>query len=304
MTFFPTWKDSYAIISAEDNYRSPRYDDQIMKMENMLSLVGIVAAILIVGSFFILTDSLPEHKAKDFNPLTNMSIKSNLRILKTPSPEDKTLMYAVSEDAEKALNIALKDESVMQITDSSHGTDLTIAAVQPTSLVRTDGEVIQSLLGQIRIASNWQLIDGKLYSESEDFRNLQGKVGESHQKLWTIIVDMDKEKVMSILEEPERISKEPIQSNITLMTVNMFLPDKVNADLGSTVIWRNISHIPHNVVGTYKMSSGSKIMVDSGPLGYKDRWQYTFEEEGVLEYHCTYHSDEGMKGTIIINKQS
>jgi plastocyanin len=57
--------------------------------------------------------------------------------------------------------------------------------------------------------------------------------------------------------------------------------------------------VPHDVVGTYKTEFGSKV-IDSGFVEHDRFWQYNFDEDGVFEYRCTIHSEEGMKGTIII----
>ena len=82
----------------------------------------------------------------------------------------------------------------------------------------------------------------------------------------------------------------------------MYMPRLVTVESGATVRWFNESAIPHNVVGTYlKSATSESVQIDSGFFGADRRFQYTFDESGVFEYRCTIHSEEGMKGTLLVS---
>ncbi|MEW6605552.1 MAG: plastocyanin/azurin family copper-binding protein, partial [Thermoproteota archaeon] len=179
------------------------------------------------------------------------------------------------------------------------GKAVTIAAVQPTLLVTSSGESIHSSGGQVIITINWQVVDGKVYSGSANFASLDGKRGQSYQQIWNVIVNMDRQQVTDI-SESKRLIEETLQKNLVYAGMNMFMPDTVTVNAGTTIRWFNDSNVPHNVVGAYRTGSGSTV-IDSDFIERGRSWQYSFEESGVFEYLCTIHTEEGMKGAIIVN---
>jgi plastocyanin len=269
--------------------------------KDLLLLVGIVSAFLAIGGVLIATRSLPEDHARDFHPLSagNLTLDSDIKIIREPTPDDNTYIYATNDAAEEALYIALNDTGIRQIIDGAKGKAVTIAAVQPTLLVTSTGESIHSSGGQVIITANWQIVDGKIYSSPESFENLEGKRGQSHQQIWSIIVDMERRQITSI-SESKRAIEETFRPNLVYAGMNMFMPDAVEVGAGTTIKWFNDSNVPHNVVGAYRTDSGSK-MVDSGFIERGRSWQYSFEEQGEFEYFCTIHTEEGMKGTIVVS---
>jgi plastocyanin len=42
------------------------------------------------------------------------------------------------------------------------------------------------------------------------------------------------------------------------------------------------------------------IAIDSGFIDPNASWQYRFDKEAIFNYLCTIHSEEGMRGRIII----
>jgi hypothetical protein len=121
-------------------------------------LILIVSVILTIGSILIFMKILPEEQAKNFHSLSGISLKTDLRVIRTPSPGDDTFIYAINPVAERALNIAQKDAKVQQILKEQNGRALTIAAIQPTVLEGKDGKITYSPVGQIIITSNWQYV--------------------------------------------------------------------------------------------------------------------------------------------------
>jgi plastocyanin len=98
----------------------------------------------------------------------------------------------------------------------------------------------------------------------------------------------------------------------------MFVANAVVIDTGSVIRWSNPSSLPHNVVGILNQTtsvgnitassagnnSASAIAIDSGFIDPGESWQYRFEKEGIFNYLCTIHSEEGMRGTIIVTPSS
>jgi plastocyanin len=46
------------------------------------------------------------------------------------------------------------------------------------------------------------------------------------------------------------------------------------------------------------------IAIDSGFIEPNASWQYRFDKEGVFNYLCTIHAEEGMRGTVIVTRSS
>ena len=266
-----------------------------------LAMAGMVA----VMSILMATDSLPEKAAARFNTLTDVSIATNYRVIKEPTPEDNTLVYAINEVAQRAIPIAEKDPRIQEIIDSAHTSNaaVTIGAIQPTVYqYRSDGKTEYSSAGMLRITVNQQSVDNQPYLQPASFDNLQGKNGESHQQVWNVMVDLDKGIVTDIFQTSDRLMTKMLQTNTIYIGMNMFLPNTARIDPGTTLKWINTVDMPHNVVGVYKTLSGKQIPIDSGFLHKGDSWQYTFGEEGTMEYYCTTHLEDGMKASVIVSK--
>ena len=266
----------------------------------------IVAVMVAVPSILIVTDSMPEKAAAHFNALTDMTMDTNYTVIQEPSPTDNTFIYALNEVAAKSIAIANKDPRVNEIIESgSTGKAVTIAAVQPTVLkYRNDGHLAHSGSGMLIITVNWETINGQLYSQIGGYQDLQGKINESHQQVWNVMVDLDEQRVTDIVEHGERVLTKKLEMNRIYSGMNMFMPSSVKLEAGSSLQWINTSNLPHNLVGVYKTSSGQEAHLDSGFINNGESWKYTFNEEGVFEYHCTTHTEHGMKGTVIISKQA
>ena len=280
-----------------------------MKVKELLPLIVIISITLTIGSILIAAKLVPEEAVKNFNPLSQTSSlpKTDFRVIKTPSPGDNTYIYAINQVAEEALHIAQNDTSVKQIINGQKDKAVTIAAIQPTVLEIKGGKATyNSPVGQIVIASTWQYVNGKFYSEAVNFNQLINKKGESHQHIWNIFVDLNKRTVTGISEEPERLMRETLKGNIIYTGINMFMPDIVKINTGSSITWPNNSNLPHNIVGAYRKNtttttSGSQVTVDSGTVEPNQSWKYNFNDVGVFEYRCTFHSADGMKGTLIVS---
>lgn len=263
-------------------------------------MAGVVAVFVVGGVALVYSGLLPEENAKNFNALSNLFLNTTNVVIRTPTANDNTYIYAVNPAAKQAWEIAEKDTRVQDLLSRHKGSAVTIAAVQPNAFVGPDGKAIKSGSGQVIITVNKQLVDGRPYSKAESFSTIAGRQGESHQQIWNVFVDMDKQKVFDIASQPERVMSEQLRKDIVYAGMNMFLPDAAATQTGSTVKWINVSYLPHNVVGIYKSASG-ETAIDSGFFKNNESFQYKFDQKGVFEYHCTIHSEEGMKGRIEVS---
>jgi plastocyanin len=267
---------------------------------DFLGLIVVVAVFVAGGTILMQSKILPEERAQDFRTLENISLQSQLHVIQEPTASDNTYIYAINEVAKESWEIAKQDDMVQAIVDGSKGKAVTIAAVQPTAFVSPDGKVTHSGLGQVIITTNWQAVDGRQYASAKSFSSLDGRQGQSRQQIWNVSVDLDQDKVINIQGDQERIMTETLHTNVVYGGMNMYMPDLAIAKAGSSVRWVNESNIQHNVVGSYKTEAGEE-KIDSGFFKANEDWEHTFSEKGTFDYHCTIHSEEGMKGRLVIS---
>ena len=294
----------------------------------MLPLFVITGVFLVIGAILIGSGILPEERAGEFRSLTDVSIANDMKVIKEPTLEDNTLIYAVNDVAQRGIGIAQGDPRVKLILNESKSKEatMTIAAVQPTVMTnRQSGELLHSSAGQVIITANWQLIEGALYYEPKNPTEIANKKIESHQQIWNILVDVDKGQVMQVAQQADRVITDTARSNVVRADVNMFVPKVVLIGAGSEVRWSNPSNLPHNVVGAFNQTTAldasnttrilsenssnnstnstvEAIAIDSGFIEPNASWQYRFDKEGVFNYLCTIHAEEGMRGTVIVTR--
>ncbi len=85
----------------------------------MLPLFVIIGAFLVIGVAVIGSGILPEERAGEFRSLTDVSIASDMKVIKEPTLEDNTLIYAVNDVPQRGIDIAQGDSRVKQIIDES-----------------------------------------------------------------------------------------------------------------------------------------------------------------------------------------
>ena len=206
---------------------------------------------------------------------------------------------------------------------------MTIAAVQPTVMTdRQSGELLHSSAGQVIITANWQVVEGALYSEPKNPTEIANKKVESHQQIWNILVDVDKGQVTQVAQQADRVITDTARFNVVRADVNMFVPKAVLIGAGSEIRWSNPSNLPHNVVSAFNqttaldasdttgiisenstdsnnstnLETAEVIAIDSGFIEPNASWQYRFDKEGVFNYLCTIHAEEGRRGTVIVTR--
>lgn len=292
-----------------------------------------------IGAVLITSGVLPEERAQHFRSLTDITIATDMKVIKEPTLGDNTFIYAINDVAQRGIDIAQGDQRVRQILDDAQAKQatVTIAAVQPAVMIdRQSGESLYSSAGQVVITSNWQTIGGAAYPEPQNFAAVADRNLESHQQIWHVLVDVDNGQVTQINQQANRIISDTINPEIVRTEVNMFMPNAIVVDAGSIVRWINPSNLPHNVVGIFNQttakdavnstgliinnstnninnnntnangtqsspsSSSGVTAIDSGFIQQGQSWQYNFNEAGVFNYLCTIHAEEGMRGTLII----
>jgi len=70
-----------------------------------------------------------------------------------------------------------------------------------------------------------------------------------------------------------------------------FVPKTATISVGESVTWTNNGQSPHTATG-----SG----FNSGNLNPGQSYSHTFSAPGTYAYHCQYHVNQGMVGTIIV----
>lgn len=293
-----------------------------------------------IGAVLITSGVLPEERAQHFRSLTDITIATDMKVIKEPTLGDNTFIYAINDIAQRGIIIAQGDQRVRQILNDAQAKQatVTIAAVQPAVMIdRQSGESHYSSAGQVVITSNWQTIGGAAYPEPQNFAAVANRNLESHQQIWHVLVDVDNGQVTQINQQANRIISDTINPEIVRTEVNMFMPNAIVVDAGSNVRWVNPSNLPHNVVGIFNQttaqdavnstgliidnstnninnnnstnandtqsspsSSSGVTAIDSDFIQQGQSWQYNFNEAGVFNYLCTIHAEEGMRGTLII----
>jgi plastocyanin len=310
-----------------------------VSIRGLLPLFFIIGAFIVVGAVLISSGVLPEERAREFRSLTDVSIASDMKVIKEPTLGDNTFIYAVNDVAQRSIDIAQGDTRVRQILDEAKVREatVTIAGVQPTVMVdRQSGELLYSSAGQVVITSNWQTIGGTAYSEPQSFATVADRSLESHQQIWHVLVDVGNGQVRQVNQQANRVTSDSVNPDIVRTEVNMFMPNAIVVDAGYAVRWINPSNLPHNVVGIFNQttardavnstgliidnstnstnnnnnntndaqtspsSSSGVTAIDSGFIQQGQSWQYSFNEAGVFNYLCTIHAEEGMRGTLII----
>ena len=233
----------------------------------MLPFFVIVGAFLVIGVVLITSGILPEEDAQHFRSLTDVSIATDTKVIKQPTLGDNTFIYAVNDVAQRGVDIAQRDQRVQQILDDAKSKQaaVTIAGVQPTVMTnRQNGQLLYSSGGQVVITSNWQTIGGTASSQLQSFAAVADKSLESHQQIWHVLVDVDKGQVTQVNQQADRVVSNTLNPDIVRTEVNVFAPNAIVVEAGSTVRWTNPSNLPHNVVGIFNQTAGQDTVNSTG----------------------------------------
>jgi hypothetical protein len=116
----------------------------------LLPFFVIIGAFLVIGAVLIPSGVLPEERAQHFRSLTDVSIATEMKVIKEPTLGDNAFIYAINDVAQRGIDIAQGDQRVRQILDDAKAKQatVTIAAVQPAVMIdRQSGEQSHSAAG-------------------------------------------------------------------------------------------------------------------------------------------------------------
>ena len=99
-----------------------------------------------------------------------------------------------------------------------------------------------------------------------------------------IVLDSVDEVVSKVLDATVTIPN----GNFNVASTGFYSPLNLEIPVGTTVTWVNEDSVPHNVQS--QDESGKVTDVFNSPmLNTGDRFEFTFEEEGIYKYHCSWH---------------
>lgn len=89
--------------------------------------------------------------------------------------------------------------------------------------------------------------------------------------------------------------EEPTPPGHVHMASNQFNPADLTIQAGETVTWHNHDGLPHTAT-----SSDNPPLFNSGDVPNGGTFAFTFDTPGTYDYFCTYHTLQGMTGTIVV----
>ncbi len=98
-----------------------------------------------------------------------------------------------------------------------------------------------------------------------------------------------------VVEDAKKIIPEVTDAEIYIPNGNFdvsgsgfYLPLNLEIPVGTTVTWLNEDSVPHNIQSQDDTGKVTDIF-NSPPMNTGDKFEFTFEEDGVYNYHCTFH---------------
>lgn len=95
-------------------------------------------------------------------------------------------------------------------------------------------------------------------------------------------------------------SPDPTEINENDTTIEIgddfFEPEDISIDAGTRVIWEWTGENDHRVDIEYQ---GEEALSDEQSEG---TYEFTFDQPGEYDYHCTVHGPEIMSGTIVVRE--
>ncbi|AJM92030.1 MULTISPECIES: plastocyanin/azurin family copper-binding protein [Nitrosopumilus] len=95
----------------------------------------------------------------------------------------------------------------------------------------------------------------------------------------------------SIVEPiPQAVNSQIIipNGNFDVTGAGFYSPLNLEIPAGTTVTWVNDDSVPHNI---QSIDAKGKViqLFNSPPLNTGDRFEFTFDDEGVYKYYCSFH---------------
>ena len=89
------------------------------------------------------------------------------------------------------------------------------------------------------------------------------------------------------------------QSDTVRMQNNVFVPDILEIETGTQVVWINDDAVLHTATSGVDCTPDGAFA--SGDMELNDVFTFTFDASGSFPYYCVYHCNIGMTGTIVVS---
>ena len=76
--------------------------------------------------------------------------------------------------------------------------------------------------------------------------------------------------------------------NVNVASIGFYSPLNLEILVGTTVTWVNEDNVPHNIQSQDEFGKVTDVF-NSPPLNTGERFEFTFEEEEVYNYYCSFH---------------
>jgi hypothetical protein len=94
----------------------------------LIPLFVIIGAFLVIDAVLIGSGILPEERAREFRSLDEISIATNMKVIKEPTLEENTFIYAVNDVGQRGIDIAHGDARIKQILDESKAKEAAVTS--------------------------------------------------------------------------------------------------------------------------------------------------------------------------------
>jgi plastocyanin len=106
------------------------------------------------------------------------------------------------------------------------------------------------------------------------------------------------------------VTAEPPEIAVQMTQAKSFEPKTITVKTGDTVVWKNVSDMPHTVTDVPSLAATAQDAAlppnakefDSGLISPGKDYSHTFTVPGTYKYFCIPHEAAGMLGTVIVSK--
>ena len=114
--------------------------------------------------------------------------------------------------------------------------------------------------------------------------------------------------VLAVLAPLSFVTAGPPEMVVRMTQTKTFEPKTITVKTGDTVVWRNVSDLPHSVTDVPSMAITAQDAAlppnakefDSGLVLPGKDYSHTFTVPGTYKYFCIPHEAVGMVGTVVI----
>jgi plastocyanin len=113
---------------------------------------------------------------------------------------------------------------------------------------------------------------------------------------------------LAVLAPLSFVTAGPPEVVVRMTQTKTFEPKTITVKNGDTVVWRNVSDMPHSVTDVPSMAATAQDAAlppnakefDSGLVSPGKDYSHTFTVPGTYKYFCIPHEALGMVGTVVV----